>query len=1182
MDDQSSVTSTLTYQATFEEQSNLDSSTSSTPKNSLKATVARGLQSSKLDSVDYRSASQLELQHDPTDRSAANLTPAMRPNNRGRSRSPRPVVSTEARARWAMLASLAGVSKDEDLSDDEEDGQSAPEPTKQSSDPFSDPRLRPLHILDPSGDAASIERYLHNLEKDPHVDSRLLQEGLQASKRLSNDYSKGQQATTRSRAHSSVTEQQATPQDIRQEVRNQQVERKRPGETSAEQDSLDRHRIVRAEPSVTASLPAKAQILKDKSRAIGHSVEHGLEDAKIAIEGDVSTSAREAEALSHTHGEHGIGEGLRTHVHGVEGAVESIGSELPVPNIRRDVGNDSRDLSLAGRKIMRGFRKDERDVNAGLRDTERLIENKLPGLDIRHEIRKSEHELKDGIHKLEGVDLTRDVKEGVYELKEGLHEFAGGDLTRDIRTGEHELKDGVHKLEGVDLMRDVKEGVHDLKKELHKFGGGDLARDIRTGEHDLDAGIRHAEKAVENALPGRHILQDVQKGEHELKVAVRVAEETIERDLKGPNLQRALRRGEHEIAASVNSIVKGAGNVLPDSERNIREGEQNLKNKLLRDASKVENALPSPNLHPEASKVATDLAKGFRKTADVAEREVRKADGRGLVNEFGKDGRAVELNLERLGTSVVGHVSKDEHALVKDTRAMGRSVENAGKDVKRSAGNGVRMGEQAVNQAMNAAADLQLLDNEGRQGRDGAPNRGTPSSPRVLPPSTGVRKPATSNRLTDMGEPSRLHSHATSEALGKFDERRGDLLNNKGPLNHGVARQNPPQAPFPLMAHHGPVRPPTNPAPAGLRAPYPTKNEPTRATMPTMPSESYHLSPVGHDPTQRRPGEIFHPSGSNMITPNSGQAAGLNPNPNQTGQVSVQSRLAGSAQAPRANMINPRLSQSAIPPSGPSSFRPDQQRSGGKQSRDQVSQPSLARPQGDRSQALSTNRPAQPGQTGTNPPSISNVKVPPRMPPPRLDAANSGPRYRQEPRAQGIPNDQLGKGTPPQQGSKPAQNPQVIRQNNPVPSGQHSKPQEPGIIAQLSMEDQRRTQIQGDGKAAAKPLQDSLSQTKALKTKGNNTILPVPTQRTEDEPESQRKGHRANVSTQKSESHSAAKRFSQTTTEVPSPVSGPQQMLNMFKARSQASIDEAGGCPGFVDRKSPHLPIRYLRAKSQS
>ena len=643
--------------------------------------------------------------------------------------------------------------------------------------------------------------------------------------------------------------------------------------------------------------------------------------------------------------------------------------------------------------------------------------------------------------------------------------------------------------------------------------------------------------------------------------------------MKGPDLQQAFRRGERDLGASVNSIVKKAENVLPGGKREIREGEQNLKNSLLPDASKVEKALPSLGLHQEASEVTADLAKGFHRNADVVEREVRKADGPGLVKEFGKDGRAVE----RLGTSVVGHISKNEHALIKDTRAVGRSAENAGKDVGRSAGNGVRMSEQAVNQAMNAAADLRSLDNEGRQGRDGAANKRPASSPKVLPPGTEVGKPATSNRLTDMGEPSRLHSHGTSKEPRQLDERRGDLLNNKGLLNHGVARQNPPQAPLPLMAQHGPVRPPTNPAPASLRAPYPTSNESTRATMPTMPSESHHLSPMGQGSTQRKLGEIAHPLGSNKVTPNSGQAVG--PNPNQTGQTPVQSRLAESDQAPRSKVIDPHLSQSPGPPTGSNSFRPDQQRYGGNQNRSQGFQPSPARPQGDRYQALPTNRPAQPRQPGSNPPPISNVNVPTRMPPPRVDAANLGPQHRPEPREHDKSNDQLGKGTPPQQGLKPAQTPQGIRQHNLVPSGQRSVQQQPGKVVQSSTEYQRKAQMQSGGKAAAKSVKNSLTQTKALQQKANHSILPFHALKTEDEPESQHERHRSNAS---SESHSAAKRLSQTSTEVPSPVSGPQQMLNMFKARSQASIDAAGGCPGFVDRKSPHFLVGCCRARSQS
>ena len=1203
MDDQSSVTSTLTDQATFGEQSNFDSSTNSTPKNSPEATVIRDLQSSKLDSVEHRSASRPGLQYDSADGSAANLTPATRLNNRGRSRSPRPVVTAEARARWAMLASLAGISKDEKLPEAEEEGQRAPDATKQSSDPFSDPRLKPLHILDPSGDAASIERYLHNLEKDPHVDNRLLQEGLQASKRLSNDYTQGQQTMTRNRGQSSVTEPQATSQGIRQEVHNEEIERKRPGERGAEQGLQDRHRKASDEPSIAASLSANAQILEDKNRAIGHGVEHGYEDAKIDMEGNVSTTFRKAEAILHTHGDHGIAEGLEKRVQGVEGAVESVGSELHVPNIRRDVGNAERDLSLAGEKTMRNIREDKHDVGAGFRDTERLIENKLPGLDIRHDIRKSGDGLKDGLQKLEGVDLARDVRKGERELKEEMYKFEGGDLTRDVRKGEHELKEEMYKFEGGDLTRDVRKGEHELKEEMHNFKGGDLTRDVRKGEHelkeelhklegadlikdvrrgehDLDAGIRHAESTFEAALPGGHILQ---KGEHELKAGIRVAEKAIEGNLNGPNLEREFRRGEHDLGASVDSIVKSAENVLPGNKRDIREGEQILENSLRRDASKVEKALPGLDLHHEASEVARDLAKGFHKDADAARREVRKVDGHGLVKEIGKDGRAVELNFGRLGASTVDHISKDEHALGRDARAMGQSVENAGKDVGRSGEKGVRMGEQAVNKAMKAASDLRSLNNEGQ-------------------------KLATSNGLMNMGEPSRLHPQGIFEERGKPDEHRANQLNGKGLQNHGPALHNPLQAPLPLMAQHGPVRPPTNSAqprpsqaPAGLRAPYPTMNEPTRATMPAMPSESHHLSSMGQEPPQRGINEISQQLGSNKNIPKSSQAP--SPNMNQSGPTSAQSRLAESAQAPRSIEINPRLNQSAVPPIGSNSFRPDQQRHGGNQSGNQVFQPSPARPQSDRYQALSTSRPPQPRQPGANPPSISNVKVPTRMPSPRVDAANLGlqhqqetrgqdkrngqlgrgaPQHQQETREQEKPDHQLGKGTPPQHAAKPAQNPQGIRQSNLVPSGQHSKQQEPGTIAKSTAEDQRKAQIQGDDKAAAKLVQNPLSQNKASQQKRNPSILPFHTPRNEDEAEFQRNEHRVNATALQSQSSSATRRLSQSTTRVPSPVSGPQQMLNMFKARSQASIDAAGGCPGFADRKSPQSPIGYFAARSRS
>lgn len=38
-------------------------------------------------------------------------------------------------------------------------------------------------------------------------------------------------------------------------------------------------------------------------------------------------------------------------------------------------------------------------------------------------------------------------------------------------------------------------------------------------------------------------------------------------------------------------------------------------------------------------------------------------------------------------------------------------------------------------------------------------------------------------------------------------------------------------------------------------------------------------------------------------------------------------------------------------------------------------------------------------------------------------------------------------------------------------------------------------------------------------------------------------------------------------------ISGPQSMLNMFKARADAAIEASGGCPSFTDRESQPLPM---------
>ncbi len=115
MDDQSSVPSNITYQASFDERSEVGSAVS-TPRD---RTDAMKRQESRFDeqrSEISRRISTSERQYESVEvsdsvRESVNLMSILRDIDRGRSRSLRPGVSAETRAQWAMLKSHAGFSQ---------------------------------------------------------------------------------------------------------------------------------------------------------------------------------------------------------------------------------------------------------------------------------------------------------------------------------------------------------------------------------------------------------------------------------------------------------------------------------------------------------------------------------------------------------------------------------------------------------------------------------------------------------------------------------------------------------------------------------------------------------------------------------------------------------------------------------------------------------------------------------------------------------------------------------------------------------------------------------------------------------------------------------------------------------------------------------------------------------------
>lgn len=166
---------------------------------------------------------------------------------------------------------------------------------------------------------------------------------------------------------------------------------------------------------------------------------------------------------------------------------------------------------------------------------------------------------------------------------------------------------------------------------------------------------------------------------------------------------------------------------MPDFniERDIREGEHVLKDGLLEEVRKVENMLPDHDLHRDISRGERELKNCLHDGVKLAEQEGRKVEENGPRQELGGDGRSIEHSLGNSGRSALGQVRKDSQVLGREARGIGHPAENMAKDVRGFADKGVRMGENAINQATKAVPDLRSSNNREMQHRERAGRNAT-------------------------------------------------------------------------------------------------------------------------------------------------------------------------------------------------------------------------------------------------------------------------------------------------------------------------------------------------------------------------------------------------------------------------------------------------------------------------
>jgi len=248
MDDQSSVPSNITYQASFDERSEVDSA-ASTPRDSPDA---RKRQESRFDeqrSEISRRISTSERQYESVEvsysvRESVNLMSTLRDIDRGQSRSLRPGVSAETRARWAML--ICGFFSRRYRAGDQNrqrettregwtDIEVSGEANRLDVSLTTRSEIRPLHLGEDAGHDASVERYWQKLEQNTHIDHyRGFQEGLQVARTLSKRSRSRQRDGNMSRDIGTEKRMQSRARDGNQEIRGQgSVHRMQEGEQEA-------------------------------------------------------------------------------------------------------------------------------------------------------------------------------------------------------------------------------------------------------------------------------------------------------------------------------------------------------------------------------------------------------------------------------------------------------------------------------------------------------------------------------------------------------------------------------------------------------------------------------------------------------------------------------------------------------------------------------------------------------------------------------------------------------------------------------------------------------------------------------------------------------------------------------------------------------------------------------------
>lgn len=424
---------------------------------------------------------------------------------RGRSPSPRPKVSAETKARWAMLKQLAGVSQPHDVEDvdvkkrlDEEGRTTEAEIRVEEA-----ASVRDLSRTDENVDDASIERYLQRLQGDPHIDSRGLQEGLSRMHSYKSSNSRPDQHSALGNRFESDTHSRAHELLANTKISEVENKMRKVGQSARDTIQTNEGRAEQAFRGHEAAL-----------RRDGHAVGASLEKAGRRAEAELRSASRDARSQL----------------------------QKDKQGFRRDVQKDTNiadtGLHILGGQAGKDLRRAEHGLKAGLQGAVTAAESSLPHVNGEQELRRGEHDLVEGFHKAENA-------------------FSRTGLGPEIRKGEHDLVGEVHKLEHefphLRLKQEIrKEGaklVEDIRKVENDLANTGFGQEVEKGEHHLMDEIQR----LEHGLSDLGLGQDLRRGEQNRKHDLQEAADHLRKD------EQALGKGAEAAGRSAKDGLENVG-----------------------------------------------------------------------------------------------------------------------------------------------------------------------------------------------------------------------------------------------------------------------------------------------------------------------------------------------------------------------------------------------------------------------------------------------------------------------------------------------------------------------------------------------------------------------------------------------------------------------------------------------